>query len=366
MSIKVLVISNYKATHTVRPEAEIFIGLAEMGFDIHIMTYKEAEYGEKFEAAGIKVIHFHPKKKFNKEEIQFIRSYIKAEGIQILQLFNNKAIVNGIQAARGTEVKVVLYRGYSANINWWDPTMYIKFLHPRVDKIFCNSQGVTELLQRQLFFKKSKALTINKGHRLEWYENYKPADIKSELKLPENAFLLINVANNRRMKGIPYLLEAMNNIPEELPIHLLLVGNNYETNENLSIMRKGNNTHRIHFLGFRTDVLNLTAGADLFVLSSIKGESITKSVIQSMCLGTPAVITDIAGNRELLEHGKSGLVVPSKNPQAIAEAILNMYHNRNLCSEMGKAAKQYIQSQLNSATTIQKVKKLYENLLSES
>ncbi len=63
MPIKLLVISNYRSTVTVRPEAEIFIQLQQTSrYQITIMTYGDSPYAEKFRAAGIRVIDFHPEK----------------------------------------------------------------------------------------------------------------------------------------------------------------------------------------------------------------------------------------------------------------------------------------------------------------
>ena len=225
--IKILVISNYRSTLVARPEAEIYLGLARLNYDITVMTYANTEYGEKFRQAGIRVIEFHPEKRFNKKEIGFIRKELVDGHYDILMLFNSEAIYNGIQAAKRVDVKVVLYRGYSANVNWFDPTDYLKFLNPRVDHIICNSIGVKEMFDRQLFFKKEKAVAINKGHDVEWYDTEDALDIKADLGIPQDAFLLVSVANNRRMKGIPYLLKAFRDLPEGAQIHLLLVGDHF-------------------------------------------------------------------------------------------------------------------------------------------
>lgn len=363
MAIRVLVISNYSDYHSTRPEASIFLGLAKLGFDIRIMTYKNAKLVKEFEEAGIRVIDFHPEKKFDKAEIARIREFLIEEKIQIVHLFNSPAIVNGIQAAKNLPVKVVLYRGYCGHIHWYDPTAYLKFLHPRVDAIFCNSIGVEKELTRQLFFPKHKAVTINKGHHVGWYEGYEPHAIKEELGLPPEAFLLVSVANNRPMKGIPYLLRAMNSLPADVPIHLLLIGRNMDTKENLAILDKGKNRNKVHFTGFRNDVLNIVAASDAFVLSSIKGESITKSVIEAMSIGVPPIITDIPGNTELVENGVSGIVVPAKTSQPIAEAVLRLFKDETLRRSMGIAAKNHIRTHLNEQTTILKTKALYERLL---
>ena len=363
MAIKVLAISDYRDFHSVRPEAEIFIGLKKEGLDVHVMTYGDSEYAQRFREEGIKVIDFHPKEKFNKEEQQFIRELFVKEQYDIVHLFNSKAIINGIKAARGLKTKVVLYRGYSGNIHWYDPTAYMKFLHPRVDAIMCNSIGVTQIIRRQKLINKQKAVTINKGHRPEWYTDVEPAPIREELNIPDDAFVLINVANNRKMKGIPYLLKAMNMLPEGLNIHLILLGKRMDDEENMRIINASNYKSNIHTPGFRENALGIVAASDVFVLPSIMGESITKSVIEAMSLQKAPIITDIAGNVELVEDGKSGIVVPKKNPEALKDAIFKLYQDRGLCRDMAAAAKKRIENELGTDQTIQKVKKLYEDLL---
>lgn len=365
MSINVLVISNYRDYHTARPEASIFKGLAKIGFNVHVMTYMDSKHVPEFEAAGIKVVDFHPQKKFDKAEIKRIRQYLIEHKIDIVHLFNNASIVNGIKAAKGLKTKVVLYRGYTGNISWYDPTAYLKFLHPRVDKIFCNSIGVKKYIDGQLFSNKSKTITINKGHDIEWYNNYPPHDIKSELGINQETFLLVTVANNRRMKGVPYLMKAMAMLKPDGKIKLLLAGRGMDTKENLAILDKTNSRDKVHFLGFRKDVLNIVAACDVFVLPSIKGESITKSVIESMSLETPAIITDIPGNVELVDDGINGWVVPSKDPKALAQAIENTYTNRDNLSKIGQEARLKIMNKLNYQQTIEKTAEMYKNLIKE-
>ncbi|NCP46173.1 MAG: glycosyltransferase family 1 protein, partial [Flavobacteriales bacterium] len=164
--IKILVISNYTNTISARPEAEIFLGLKQKGVEITIITEKDSEYAKKFEAAGIRVIDGLPKKKNCGKSQELIRNELIQGKYDALLLYNSKAISNGIKAAKNLPVKVILYRGYTGNINWWDPTAYTKYLHPRVNKIICNANAIQELFERQLFFKKGKAVTINKGHDL--------------------------------------------------------------------------------------------------------------------------------------------------------------------------------------------------------
>jgi glycosyltransferase involved in cell wall biosynthesis len=363
--MKVLAISDYREFHSVRPEAEIFIGLKKAGLDVHVMTYGDSEYAQRFRDTGIKVIDFHPDEKFNKEEQKFIRQVFVEEDYDVVHLFNSRAIIHGLKAAKGLKTKIVLYRGYSGNIHWYDPTAYMKFLHPRVDAIMCNSIGVEQIIRNQKLTNKQKAVTINKGHRTEWYSDVKPSDIRKEFNIPEDAFLLINVANNRKMKGIPYLLQAMNSLPEGLNIHLILLGNGMDDEANLKMINSGAYSKNIHLPGFRANALSIVAASDVFVLPSIMGESITKSVIEAMSLEKTPIITDIAGNVELVEDGVSGIVVPKKDPKSLAEAILKLYKDRPLCDSMAKKAKERIDTDLSTENTVKKVKELYEELVSK-
>ncbi len=361
--MKILVISNYRETVSVRPEAELFIGLKKAGVEVEIMTYGDAEYVEKFRAVGIKVIDFHPEKKLDRKEIKRIREELVNGQHDILHLFNSKAIINGIQAAKKLPVKIVLYRGYTGNVHWYDPTAYFKYLHPRVDKIWCIAKSIENYIKNQLFFNKDKPITINKGHDLNWYKDIGAINRNKLVDIPTNSFWVINVANNRTMKGIPYLLNAMKYVPPELPVHLILVGNKLDNIKNIELIKNSPNKNKIHFLGYRTDVLHIVKASDVFVLSSIKGEATTKAVIEAMSLETAPVITDIAGNKGLVKNNECGIVVPPRNSKAIADAILKLYHDHHLCKRLGENAKAHIAENFNIETTILKTKELYESLL---
>jgi len=361
MPVKVLVISNYRSTHTMRPEAEMFISLKNAGIDVNVMTYGDAEYAERFREAGIAVIDFHPEKKFDKEEIQRIREELIRGNYQVLHLFNSKAIINGIRAAKGLNVKVVLYRGYTGNIYWWDPSAYLKYLHPRVNKIICIAQSVEDHLRKALIYGKSKTIVINKGHLTQWYEEVMPANL-SEFGIKEEDFVLACVANARPMKGIPWFIKAIGLLNSDLPLHFLLIGNDLLDEQISKLLKSNKNKDKIHFTGFRKDALSLVKASRVFVLPSVKGEATTKAVIEAMSMEICPLITDIAGNRELVIHKECGLVVPKKDPQALADAIMELYHHPETCKSYGMQAKKHIENRFNLKDSVVKTKRLYEDL----
>src|SRR5690606_29042117 len=125
---------------------------------------------------------------------------------------------------------------------------------------------------------------------------------------------------------------------------LLLVGKNMDSKSNIALVASGGNQHKVHFTGFQKNALEIVAACNVFVLPSIYGESITKSVIEAMCLSVAPVITYIPGNIELMKNGESGLVVPAKNPSAMAAALLSLYNDRTLLQQLGTNAREHIRN----------------------
>jgi glycosyltransferase involved in cell wall biosynthesis len=242
--------------------------------------------------------------------------------------------------------------------------MYLKYFHPSVKAIQCNSKGVAELFERQLFFNKNKLFVINKGHQVQWYSGTPSIDLRKLFQLPEDSFLLINVANNRKMKGIPLLIKAMILLPPEIPARLILVGRDMDTPENLKLLEDADMKEKVVFTGFRNDALSLVASSDAFVLSSIFGESITKAVIEAMALGIPPVITDIPGNIELIENDISGIRVKSNSPEALCQGIIRMWKlGKEGRLKMGKNAVKHIDEVLNTRNTATGVIEMYKRVL---
>lgn len=363
MQVRLLVVADYHDYHVHRPEAEISKGLAKLDdFKIFIMTKAGNKHVDDFRELGIEIIDFHLTKKNDKKEIKTIREVVIEKKIEVVQLFNSRAAHAGITATKGLPVKVVLYSGLSSNVTRFDISRNLKYLHPRVDKVFCNSIGVAEHLQRQLFFKKSKTVVINKGHKVEWYTNVKRSNIRQELGISKDTFVLINVAHNRKMKGIPYLFKALNELPDNLDIYVFFAGKELDKPGIKKLVRKNKYRDKIKVLGNRSDVFEIVKDANAFILPSIYGEAITKSVIEAMSLEKACIISDIRGNYELIEDGVSGLVFKSKNYKELAENILKLYTNRELCDVYGKNARKRIENELGSKQTVEKAAKLYREL----
>jgi glycosyltransferase involved in cell wall biosynthesis len=97
------------------------------------------------------------------------------------------------------------------------------------------------------------------------------------------------------------------------------------------------------FTGSRVDVDQLLGAMDLFVCSS-RWEGFSTVLMEAMAAGVPIVATDIPGNRELLQPGKSAWFVSSENPADLAEGLVKAYQHPELSKELARNAQQDVKS----------------------
>jgi glycosyltransferase involved in cell wall biosynthesis len=235
-----------------RPEAETFIGLHRLGFDVTVMTEPAALHVERIRAAGVRVLPLHIARRFDAAAVRAIRAEIEQRGPAILHLFNNKAVQNGLRAARGYRLKIIAYRGIAGNDSLLSPASWLRYLNPRVDRIVCVADAVRrhflDLRLGPLRVPPAKPVLIYKGHDLDWYRAT-PLP-RAAIGVPSDGFLIGCVANWRPRKGIEVLVDAFGRMPPEAPCHLLLVGQMDGAKLRAQIAAHPRR-ERIHLLGYR-------------------------------------------------------------------------------------------------------------------
>ena len=363
---KLLVVSDYRdSVNAVRPEGRWFTGLVrDFGYEITLMTRREnANYLAELEAGGVRIIDWHPESKFGRDDRDGIRAELERGGYDLLHLFNNKAIVAGVRAARNWPGKVLTYRGYTGNIHWWDPGAYLQHLNPRVDAIICVSQAVKDSFDEQPFSRPEKTLVVGKGHDPAWYAGVEPIDLEAEFDIPPERTTIIIVANARRMKGMEYLGPAIRRLPPELGLHFLFVGRGLETSELLTDLADSYYGHQFTFAGFRPDVLRILAAADVSLLPSVKGEGLSKVLLESMFLGRPTIMTDIGGNKGLGVNGETAIIVPARDEEALTAAITRIAEDTALRQRLGPAGRAYITEHYAADRTVRNLHEAYQTVL---
>lgn len=118
----------------------------------------------------------------------------------------------------------------------------------------------------------------------------------------------------------------------------------------------------VRFLGAVPQAARLLPHFDVFVLSSV-WEGMSNGLLEAMAAGRPVVATRVGGNPEVVVDGESGLLVPPKDPQALADAVLRLLRDRELARRLGEAARRRIESEFTLERMVQRLETLYDDLL---
>ncbi len=349
-----------------RPEAETFIGLQAKGFVVRVLCSPRAPHYQRLQDAGVSVAPLEIIRRIDSKAIDRIRSELESATYNILHLFDNRTVLNGLMAARGKNVKIVTYRGIVGNESFLNPGSWLRYLNPRVDRIVCVAEAVREyFLNLRLFWIRippDKVVTIYKGHDLAWYKD-SPVDL-AKFGIPGGAFVVGCVANWRPRKGVEILIEACKHLPADALLHIILVGNMKNKGLQEQIAASPFRDH-IHMLGFRDDAPAIIAACDISILASLKREGLPKTVIEAMAYGVPSIVTNVGGSPELVNNEESGLVIPPGDPQALAQAILRLYADGTLRATLGEHARRRLQSHFPIQTTIDQTAQLYRDVLAD-
>ncbi|MEC8330128.1 MAG: glycosyltransferase family 4 protein [Verrucomicrobiota bacterium] len=350
--------------HSDLPETHQLIGLHNSGLLIEVMCADDAPHRQKLVDAGVTIHSLKLSGRFDKAGAATIRQRLLEGQFDILHAFNNKAIGNALIASKKLSVKLIAYRGIEANVSVFDPVSWATYLHPRVDKIVCVADAIRRYFVKMHLlwwrFPKDKAITIYKGHDLNWYTA--PRVPRSELGLPEDAFVVGCTVNERPRKGLPYLIEAAYHLPEDANIHFILIGE-INGEDTIKSIQNSPAKDRIHLAGFRKDAPQVLATCDACILTSLRREGLPKGIIEGMVYGVTPIVTDSGGSPELIECEKSGLIIRPGSAKYIADAIVQLYNDRDNCRRMGEEARQRIQRDFHVSSTVEQTLEVYNQLL---
>lgn len=357
----------YVFTKIDRGECHSVLGLREAGVEVIVVCQPNADLKEPLIEAGIPVHILSFGSRRDRRAIAELRALIQSVEPDIVHVFTKLALSNTLVALKGLSPRLVAYRGIIGNLSYLDPTSWMSFLHPRVDRIICVAEAIRQyMLSLRLLWMHipaHKVVTVHKGHEVEWYTQNGKADLSS-IGIPEGSPVVGCVARMRPRKGVPVLIKAFERLPQELQAHLVLIGKVEDPRIEKAI-RKSPAKERIHVLGFRPDAARLAGALDVLVLPSLRREGLPRAVIEAMAQQIPVIVTDSGGSPELLEDFKSGRIVPPRDPKALSEALESILRETAVATLYGKAAQIRIRQVFNVRQTVEKTLKVYRGLLAE-
>ncbi len=360
--MKVLVMTDLCGGYSITlSERNLYKGLANKGVEITLITHWPTPESEDLEKSGIKVIYLPVVKKIDLTAIREIRRIMVSGGFEILYVTYGKAITNSLFAARGLAIKITGYIG-SLNVHWHDPTAYLSFLNPRIDRMVCLSNAVRDHFVKQLpKGRRNRCRVIYKGYDPDWIRVKRKIQ-RDSLGIPENAIIICCIAQVRRIKGVPYLIKAAGILPADLPVYYILIGRGMDSEQIMRMVRKTGRQEKFRIFGFTEDVFPYIDLCNVYVQPSIT-EGLGRSIIEAMCLRKPVIVTDSGGTRDLVDDGVNGFIVPVKSPSAIAGKIAWCNENRSRLPEMGECSWHIIKEKFDPRKTVEKTYELFMEVM---
>jgi len=333
--------------------------MAQAGHRVHVVAAPSWPDGGIFEGTGITLSRLNIRSRMDFKSVPVLRRLIREFEPDVIYAPRNKTLSVTLMAAGRNAVPVVGYRGTTGHLSRWDPAAWLTYFKPRLGHIICVSEAVRKyLLQKRV--PTERLTTIYKGHRLEWYTERGQADLQA-FGVPPDAFTVGFVGNMRPVKGVDVLLCSLPLIPGDLNVHACLIGE-IRDKQVASLCRRQDIAPRVHLAGYQQDAARFCGAFDVFVMPSVDREGLPRAVIEAMAKGAPPIVSDAGGMPELVEDGVSGLVVPARDPQALAEAIGKLARSSALRSRFGEQAQRRIETLFNIEATAAKMLALFTRL----
>jgi glycosyltransferase involved in cell wall biosynthesis len=216
-------------------------------------------------------------------------------------------------------------------------------------------------------------LGIADGHKTPIHRNYHGIDVDlfsgpgENQELPGQPYRILTIARLTAKKGLPTVFRALKLLTNQgLSLNHTLIGDGDDREKILALVNELGLTSVTRWLGTQPhhEVLEHYRNTDLFVLgcevaSNGDRDGIPNVLLESMAVGVPVVATDISAIPELVENGVSGLLVPPRQPERLAEAMQRMLTDQELRSRIIPVARQTVTDAFDNRRLIQDLAEIY-------
>lgn len=245
-------------------------------------------------------------------------------------------------------------------------TMADRFTARAVTRFHALSEAVADSWQRTVGISPSRITVIPRGVDVDDLQRQgREGNSRADLGLPSAVPLILAVGRQAAQKGHRYLIAALPEVLQAVPqARLVIAGQPGNMTPDLQAMvQQLGLADTVIMVGARDDVPALLAACDVFVYPSLF-EGLGVALLEAMAAGCACVTSDVPPLSEVVTDGVTGLLVPSRDPAALAAAMLRLLHDRELASALGSAARLHIASDYPLQAAADRIESLYREVLS--
>lgn len=188
--------------------------------------------------------------------------------------------------------------------------------------------------------------------------------LRKELEIKEDDYCVLNIGRLTPVKAQWVVIEAAAILKKiGQPCRFLIVGEGAHRGHLQALIEERDVEDSVKLLGFRSDIHELLNVADLFVLPSLS-EGMPMSLLEAANAKVPVAATAVGDIPKLLEHERSGLIVPQENPEALAERIIRLKNNSDFAQALADEAHTRVRALYSSQVMCQQYIEVYTEVLS--
>jgi glycosyltransferase involved in cell wall biosynthesis len=294
-----------------------------------------------------------------------LASMLRRERVEVMHNYLLRANIVGTIAARLARVPVVLASKRGCHERRGVELAGAKLSNWLADRVTANAEAVRDFVHDNEGCPKDKMVVIPSGVDTDRFQPLAEADYKPRLGLDPNRPVVGVVTRMRVRKGVEEVLRAMQLLRERFPgTQAANVGEITLDVELQRLVHGSGLGEDLHVLGRRTDMPEVFAAFDMFVLSS-HDEGMSNAILEAMSMELPVVATDEGGTGEVVRHQKSGLLVPAKDPLPLADAMIELLSDPSRGRAMGRLGRQIVVDGFSARSMVRQMETLYVSLLRE-
>ena len=339
-------------------------GLAQRGHGATLACQPGSPLAERARAAGLEVAEVRMRGEADFVAVLALRRLIRRGGFDVVHMHTSHAHTLGCTAAalarRGrTIVSRRVDFGVAANA-----VSALKYRHG-VDRYIAISEAIRRVLLEG-GVDPARVSVVHSGIDLGRFAGVVPGRLREEFALAADAPVIGNVAALADHKGQRYLLAAMPRVLAAEPrARLFIVGEGALRPALEAQASELGIEAAVTLTGFRTDVAQWLELFDVFVMASHL-EGLCTSVLDALAMRTPVVATAAGGLPEIVIDGETGLLVPPREPAALADALVRLLRDRALGRRLAEAGRRRVEKEFSVEGMVEGTLAVYDEVLHES
>lgn len=329
--------------------------------DISCIVFHDRALKKKLEIGNINVVCISDLSLL--KSVFFIFKYIKINSINIVHFIDIKStLVGGVAALFNGKAKSVVtihglpeyYKSFLMQLKYGVSLLvYYLLIRFSINRIIVVSQDLASRMKQVIGAKKVEV--IRNGLRLERIE---PGPLN-----PRQGLVVGTVGRLDSVKGHRYLLEAAREVlSTKNGVIFDIVGDGPLKNELEKLSADLGISEQVRFWGFRDDAQAIIDSMDVFVLPSLH-EGIPYALLEAMALSKAVVCSNVGGIKEVISHGKDGMLVQPGDPKSLGDAIVVLLDDLNYAELLGRNASKKVHCEFSVELMVKRTTNLYNNLM---